>query len=262
MSNINRGVKYIAASAASTALIVMFGMPVVTAVLPTLAVVQVAHADTNGSGGKGQQGPVDKGQGTKGQRGKMGSAGQGQGGPSPDSDAKGPRYGGGGSAPAPGTQGGKPVWAQEGVPSDLELGRLNVVRSPSHVIDRALGEALANMDPSLYSLPDLNSVLVAILEGTYTRVDSPLENLGLYRDLLQDGQIGDGTLISVTDANFALLAAIFIGSASDKVIEVSEGTVDAVDKILGIELPASVTTAEVADAADQIRLAILKAHDS
>ena len=228
----------------------------------TNLLLPIAHADTTGSAGKGQQGPVDKGQGSKGQRGTMGAAGQGQGGPSSDSDAKGPRYGGGGAAPAPGSRGGKPVWAQEGVPSDLELGRLNVVRAPTHVIDRALNEALLNLDPSLYSLPDLNAVLLAILNGTYPRIDSPLENLGLYRDLLSDGAIGDGTKITVTDDNFMLLAAIFLGSASDKVLEVSEGTVDAVDKILGLELPSSVSVTDLADAADQVRLAILKAHDS
>ena len=100
---------------------------------------------------KGQGGPT----GEHGQRGsktpsEVGGRGQGQGGPSGDSDAKGPRYGGEGSKPAAGTQGGKPVWAQEGVPSDLELGRLSVVRAPSHVIDQSLASALAALQPAFY----------------------------------------------------------------------------------------------------------------
>ena len=85
--------------------------------------------DGEGQGGKpadkGKQGEGQKGQGNAGQ-------GQGQGGPGEDSDGKGPQAGSGGS------EGGKPAWAQEGIP-EVELGRLNVARSPDKVLDQRAG---------------------------------------------------------------------------------------------------------------------------
>jgi hypothetical protein len=190
---------------------------------------------------------------------EVGGRGQGQGGPDETSDAKGPRYGGAGAKPASGTQGGRPAWAG-GTVDDVELGRLNVARAPSHVLDRSLAEALATLDPALYSLPTLQAVIDAIKAGTLVRVDSPLANLGLYKDMVLDGTIGDGTKIVVTADNYVLLAAIFIGGASDKTLPISVETVKAVNTILGLILPATVTEAQIATSAEAVRLAILEAH--
>jgi hypothetical protein len=233
-------------------------------------------------GPRGQGGPT----GTQGHKGSGAPTqdvggrgpGQGQGGPSADSDAKGPRFGGDGSQPAPGTQGGRPVWAQEGVPSDTELGRLNVVRAPSHVIDRSLANALEAMNPNFYNqvlliaasdksdaekLVDLQTLVkLSFTDTTYTRIDSPLENLGLYRDLLDNGEIVASTVTyaNLTPAQTVFLASVFVGSASDKTIAVSTSTVDSITKILGVTLPAGVTSEDVAVAAEAVRVAILEAH--
>ncbi|MGE5128920.1 MAG: hypothetical protein ACM3IK_04775 [Sphingomonadaceae bacterium] len=248
--------------------------------LQSLSPVATAHAQDGTP--KGQGGPT----GEHGQRGSGGSSdvggrGQGQGGPSSDSDAKGPRYGGEGSKPAAGTQGGKPVWAQEGVPSDLELGRLSVVRAPSHVIDKSLTTALSSLQPAFYDqvvaianntsltyeqkIAALQTLVKeSFVEGTtLVRIDSPLENLGLYKDLLTDGKIvaTAATYDTTSNTNAALLfAAVFIGSASDKTIPVSTATVDAINKILQLTLPAGVTTEQVGAAAEAVRQAIAEAH--
>jgi hypothetical protein len=263
------------------ATVAAFGLAMaVTSVTPGwLGPISSAQAQDDGVP-KGQGGPT----GEHGQRGSktpsdVGGRGQGQGGPSGDSDAKGPRYGGEGSKPAAGTQGGKPVWAQEGVPSDLELGRLSVVRAPSHVIDQSLASALAALQPAFYdqvvaiannaSLDEAGKIaaLQALIKDnfestTVVRIDSPLENLGLYKDLVPDGTIvaASTTYTATSVDQFVMLAAVFIGSASDKTIPVSTATVDAVTKILQLTLPASVTSEAIATYAEAVRQAIAEAH--
>lgn len=220
-----------------------------------------ALAQEHGAGQGGHQGGAQgsgKGPGYRGGRTTTGApeGSAGQGGPGEDSDAKGPRYQGGTNV---GSGGGKPVWAQEGIP-EVELGRLNVARSPSKVIDKALAEALANFDPSasaaLYSMTA--EAFAAYVKANYdavTRVDSPLENLGLYKDVVSDGAT---QLPGVTNTKVDL-AAIFLGSASDKNVAVSADTVVAVTKILGLTLT-DAEIASVAAKAEIVRAAILEGH--
>lgn len=247
--------------------------------LAAIAPMPAAHAQSGTP--KGQGGPgADRG--SKGKHGSStdsGSSGSGQGGPSDDSDAKGPKYGGGGSKPAPGTQGGKPAWAQEGIPSDLELGRLNVARAPSHVLDRSLADALSSMQPTFYNQvlaiadnASLNmdqkvAALQALVKSTFAdtsivMVDSPLQNLALYKDMLTTGQIvsSSGTYDANTATRSLLLAAVFIGTASDKTLPVSTATVDAINKIMSLTLPDGVSDVELGAAAEAVRAAISEAH--
>jgi hypothetical protein len=242
-----------------------------------LSPISFAYAD---EGPKGQGGPVgDHGaKGSNSQQG-VGGRGSGQGGPSADSDAKGPRYGGEGSKPTPGTQGGKPVWAQEGIPSDLELGRLSVVRAPAHVIDKSLATALAALQPAFYNqvivianstatlaekiIALQNLVKLSFTDTTLVRIDSPLENLGLYKDLLTDGVIAAAAATYDTTGSSTaalLLAAVFVGTASDKTVPVSTATVEAINKIMALTVPTGLTDADVAAAAEAVRQAIAEAH--
>ncbi len=166
------------------------------------------------------------------------------------------------------------------MPSDLELGRLSVVRAPSHVIDQSLASALAALQPAFYdqvvaianntslSEADKIAALQALVKDnfdstTVVRIDSPLENLGLYKDLITDGKIVAtaatyDTTGSVNEA--VLLSAVFIGSASDKTIPVSTATVDAVTTIMQLTLPAGVTSDAIASYAEAVRQAIADAH--
>lgn len=223
-----------------------------------------AQDEGGGPSGKAAQGPSGE-HGYRGARqpGAIGGGGQGQGGPSEESTAKGPRYGGAGSKPEAGTQGGAPAWAKDTI-GEVELGRLNVARSPSHVIDKSLASALITLsDPAnqtLYRLDSLQAVVDAILNGTVLRVDSPLENLGLYRELLTTSTLGT-TGIPVTSSNYTLLAAIFIGGASDKTLPISASTVEAINSIMNLSLPSGVTAEAIANDADTIRQAILTAHE-
>lgn len=236
------------------------------------SLITAAHAQ---EGSKGQGGPSAD----RGKKGTEGGAGQGQGGPSADSDAKGPRFGGSGAKPAPGTQGGRPVWAQEGVPSDIELGRLSVVRAPAQVLERQLAEALATLSTAFYnqviSIANASTTpaeklaaLIALVKQSFTdpamiRVDSPLQNLALYKDVFVDGIINAqaGTLSATTYNSALLMMAVFIGSASDKTIPITQATVDAVNKIMALTPAAGApTAAEVSNWAEEVRKAIAEAH--
>jgi len=227
----------------------------------------VAHAqesdghggDGQGSGGQGAGGNGGQGQGAGGSGGHDGStggsAGQGQGGPGEDSDGKGPQAGAAG-----GNKGTKPAWAQEGIP-EVELGRLNVSRSPDKVLDRALVEVIANFNPdTMASLYELSAAAFAqeVLANwdTITIVDSPLENLALLEQLWETGSTA---LPTVDPASVNDLSGILIGVASDKAVPVSEDTVTALAGIFGVDLSAAAISS-IAAKAEVVRQAISEAH--
>jgi hypothetical protein len=223
--------------------------------------IQVAQSHSGGghTSGGGQRG----GSGGHAGGGHSSSSSGGalsKGGPSAESDGRGPRY-----KPGSGTR-GKPVWAQEGIP-EVELGRLNVVRSPSTVLARQLAEVIKTWNPALaepnnitiaqlYSMSTAQfiSYLKSVNFKEVTLIDSPLQNLALLKDLLSDGTI---SLSGVTPYSTNQLAAILIGVASDKNVPISTDTVVAITKILGVSVS---DPAAVAAAAEAVRLAVLEAH--
>lgn len=214
------------------------------------------EGDHGGSGGRGvhgdgedQSGGHDDGGGQGGNRGQQG---QGQG-PRPGGDGNGQRRGDGAGA------GGRPVWAQEGIP-EVELGRLNVARSPERVLDRAYDEALSNFSEEVaafYRL-DLESMERELSTNwdNVTFIDSPLQNLALFRDALDGSSVLRDAGV-MTD-NDTLLAA-FLGTASDKTIPVTSDTAKAISMILGQPLDAAAAAA-LAEKAERIRLAIAEGH--
>lgn len=207
------------------------------------------------STGKGNQG--GQGQGSKGSQAGQGTnddKGQGQGGPGPDSDAKGPQAGSPSSS-----GGGKPIWAQEGIP-EVELGRLSVARSPDHVLQRAYDEAIAAVSPgmvSFYSLP-LDQVIeqLSLNFDNVSFIDSPLQNLALLKDAL-DGS-SELSNLGVTNQT-ETLEAIFLGVASDKTVPITTETVIAVTTILGTPITGADAEKLAADA-EAVRIAVLAGH--
>ena len=212
----------------------------------------VASAQQSGQGGGGNGGQGGGGNGNGGQGG--GGSGSGQGGPGDDSDGKGPQAGSSG-----GSQGGKPVWAQEGIP-EVELGRLNVARSPDRILEKAVEEEVSNLTDEKVAFYSLSlDEMITVLSTDFDNVsmiDSPVANLGLLKDVM------DGTSVLTAEGvvnDPEVLAAVFLGSASDKTIEVTTDTADAVATILGYDL--SEEQAEsLAEDAEAIREAILEGH--
>ena len=201
------------------------------------------HEESEGHSGKG------------GPQGKRGEAAKGKGGPGADSEGKGPRAGRAGNS-----TGGKPVWAQEGIP-DVELGRLNVARAPGRVLEKAMAEEVANLtdaEIAFYSLslPEMIDKLTNDFDNV-SRIDSPVANLGLLKDVM------DGTSVLTSEGvvnDPEVLAAVFLGSASDKTVEITAETAYAVSVILGYELSEAQSEALAKDAED-VREAILEGHD-
>ena len=194
------------------------------------------------------------GQGGQGDNAGQGGEGQGQGGPSAESDGKGPQGGG-----ATGNKGGKPVWAKEGIP-EVELGRLNVARSPDKVLDRSLAEALKSLTPemvSYYNLSLAEAVEALSLNFDNTPfIDSPLQNLAMLKDLLDGMSVLTASGVT-TDTG--TLAAMLLGAASDKTVPISVNTVIAVTTILGTPVTGD-TALALAIEAESIRIAILAGH--
>ena len=189
-----------------------------------------------------------------GKQGKGGAAVSGKGGPGAESEGKGPRAG-----TAGGSKGTRPVWAKEGIP-EVELGRLNVARSPDRILEKAAAEEVSNLTAekaAFYSLT-LEQMVTALSTDfdNVSMIDSPVANLGLLKDVL------DGTSVLTAEGvvnDPEVLAAVFLGSASDKTIEISPETAYSVSKILGYELSEAQSEALAKDAED-IREAILEGH--
>lgn len=134
----------------------------------------------------------------------------------------------------------------------VEFGRLNIARAPSKVLDHSLVEALSKLDGGELYL-DENGVLT----GTVTldpsgrlvtadgfTIDSPLENLAIYKALLTASPDSEGNLVLTAESShdgssslYALtidadlrldLAASAIAAASDKTGQLT------IDEIVGI----------------------------
>ncbi len=221
--------------------------------------LSAAMAQSSEGTGAQQGNQGGQGQGAKGSQsgqGNQGGQGTGQGGPGPDSDSKGPQAGAPSSS---GAGGGKPVWAQEGIP-EVELGRLSVARSPDQVLQRAYDEALASISPEMvdfYSM-DLDEMILELSTNfdNVSFIDSPLQNLSLFKDAL-DGT-SELTSLGVTNSNDTLLAT-FLGVASDKNLAISSDTVVAVSTILGTPITGTAADDLAADA-EAIRIAVLAGH--
>jgi hypothetical protein len=110
------------------------------------------------------------------------------------------------------------------IPVEVEFGRASLARSPTNVIDHALDEALSNLtaDGVVLSTDPAGRITYTI-DGVTGTIDSPLENLALYIDLMT-GLASDST--SATEAALGDLAtlntaaALFAGVA-DKTGDIS-----------------------------------------
>jgi len=198
------------------------------------------HSDHEGS--KGGSGSGDESRGHEG------------------ADQQGQRHGGDGAGgQRSGQESGRPVWAQEGIP-EVELGRLNVARSPDQVLNRAYAEALGSMTPTLLEFygNDLDGMIaqLSVNWDEVSLIDSPLQNLALLREA-----IGGQSVLAARGINpdNDTLMAVFLGTASDKEIPITANTVLALAAILDQPVTAA-EAAALAENAERIRIAILTGH--
>lgn len=135
--------------------------------------------------------------------------------------------------------------------AEVEFGRLSVARSPSKVTDKSLTEALSKLtDPNATVSLDPAGRLVITVNGTSTTIDSPLENLALYKAIanLPDGartisiastaKDGSGSVTYTytipTSINIDMLKAGLLAAAGDKTGTINLDTVMYLNPILGV----------------------------
>lgn len=110
-------------------------------------------------------------------------------------------------------------------PAEVDLGRLSVGRSPTKVLQHSLDEALAKLTAE-GAVITLDASGRLVVNGV--AIDSPLENLALYLDYMQDGVIAGVTL----PAGFN--PASLLAAAADKTGTITVDTVVYMNSILGI----------------------------
>jgi len=122
---------------------------------------------------------------------------------------------------------------------EVDFGRTSVIRSPVSVIEQSLGEVVTKLataqcttlDPAgrLVNTSEIDDV---VLSAT---IDSPLENLAIYRQLMLTGYLGaDADAIVLPDANVLNMAARGLGAGADKTGKVTADQVVYTNEIMGL----------------------------
>ncbi len=153
---------------------------------------------------------------------------------------------------------GNLVDATQAIPVDL--GRLSVSRASSSVLTSQLKTAVDSLNAADSITLDAAGRLVLTKDGVSSAIDSPLENLALYKEVLTTGTIAGLTadtlskLTSSTNLTLVALAtsgvqtgdisaaASFLGAASDKTIPLTVDAVVNINTILGINTKTDTTT--------------------
>jgi hypothetical protein len=115
---------------------------------------------------------------------------------------------------------------------EVEFSRLSVARSPDSVMEHALEEVLAKFEPDPDGTPvtvELDGAGRLVIDGA--TIDSPLENLALYQELMTTPADQWSEVVPLPD-DFDV-AALF-GAASDKTTEITIDTVIYMNTILGV----------------------------
>jgi len=122
---------------------------------------------------------------------------------------------------------------------EVDFGRTSVIRSPVSVIEQSLGEVVTklataqctSLDPAgrLVNTSELDGELLS------ATIDSPLENLAIYRQLMLTGYLGaDASAIVLPDDNVLNMAARGFGAADDKTGKVTVDQVVYTNEIMGL----------------------------
>ena len=135
---------------------------------------------------------------------------------------------------------------------EVDFGRINEARSPVTVFESQLEDVIVNLatagclslDPAgrpVYSSVEMDGDVPVVLTST---VDSPLQNLAMYRQLVLEGSLPGGLELPGMDEpqGWLFTAARALGAASDKAGEVNKDMWIYLNDILGLTDPA-VTTA-------------------
>ena len=134
-----------------------------------------------------------------------------------------------------------------GCTQETDFGRINLARSPDEVFESQLTDVVISLSIADCTTLDPAGRLVAsvvddiTLDNLAKTIDSPLQNLAIYRELMLTGFIGAAPGIPLPDPNFYNTAARGLGAASDKSGGVNVDLVAYLNQIMGLSDPATPT---------------------
>ena len=122
---------------------------------------------------------------------------------------------------------------------EVDFGRTSVIRSPVSVLEASLEEAITKLATAqcLSLDPAGRLVITSEIDGEVVSaaIDSPLENLAIYRQLMLTGYLGsEANPIALPDPNVLNIAARGLGAASDKTGKVTVDQVVYLNQIMGL----------------------------
>lgn len=130
---------------------------------------------------------------------------------------------------------------------EVDFGRINEARSPDEVFEAQLEDAVFKLATADCRTLDPAGRLVAstVVDGDVPEIvsatiDSPLQNLAMYRQLVREGTLNDA-FQPPTDEDPLIMAARGLGAASDKTGKVNVDMVAYINQIMGLTEP-GVTT--------------------
>ena len=133
----------------------------------------------------------------------------------------------------------------------VELGRLNVGRAPLSVLDRRADEVISMLTSATTVSTDPAGRLVLTIDGEDKTIDSPLENLAIYKALLTTGSIPGLTADDLAGTAYDFLvdgqytqadldaSAAFLAAATDKTSEFTLDEIAYINAFLGINTTTS-----------------------
>ena len=134
----------------------------------------------------------------------------------------------------------------ESLTIEVEMGRLNVGRAPTSVLDRRADEVIAVLQSADEISTDAAGRLVLTIDGEDKTIDSPLENLAIYVALLTNGSIPglgpddlagtdfDFLVDGVFDERDLAASTAFLAAATDKTGTFTSDEIAYIDAFLGI----------------------------
>ena len=130
---------------------------------------------------------------------------------------------------------------------EVDFGRINEARSPDEVFASQLEDVVVSLATADCVTLDPAGRLVAssvddtTLDNLAKTIDSPLQNLAIYRELILTGFIGTDPGIPLPGETL-VTAARGLGAASDKAGEVDVDLVAYLNQIMGLSDPLTLTT--------------------
>lgn len=123
---------------------------------------------------------------------------------------------------------------------EVDFGRTSVIRSPVSVIEQSLGEVVTKLATAQCTTldPAGRPVNTSEIDGVVLSapIDSPLESLAIYRQLMLTGDLGASIILPNSDDPMNVLntAARGLGAAADKTGKVTVDQVVYINEIMGL----------------------------